>query len=90
MDFLGIGGVLNKKGKGKEDAHVGIHPLIKVFSMGKEIGNSVSVSRDVFKVVIKVLEEFHPSGLLACDFLWLSEVLQVFMVCLDHDWMVGS
>jgi len=37
----------------------------------------------VFDVVVKILKEFHPSGLLACDFLWFFEVLQVLVVCMD-------
>ena len=54
---------------------VRVHPLIKVFSVGEKVGNGVGMSEDVFEMVVEVLEEFHPLGLSACDFLWLSEVL---------------
>jgi len=33
----------------------GIHPLVKVFSSGKEVSHNVGMSRDMFKVVIEVL-----------------------------------
>jgi hypothetical protein len=59
---------------------LGIHPLVEVPTTEEEVGNSVGVPRDVVKREIEVLEEFHPSGLSACDFLWLMEVLKVFMV----------
>ncbi len=42
------------------------------------------------KVIVVVLKEFHPMGLAACDFLWLVEVLEVFVVCMDHNWVVGT
>jgi hypothetical protein len=48
--------------------------------MGEEVGNGVGMPRDVVEHKIKVLKEFHPSGLPACDFLWLTEVLEVFVV----------
>ncbi len=54
---------------------VGIHPLVKVFSAREEICYGVGMSGDVVEAVIEVLEEFHPSGLVACDFLWLMEIL---------------
>ena len=66
---------MNEKRKGEEYSSVGIHPLIKVFASGEEVGNSVGVSGDVIEVVVKVLEELHPLGLAAHDFLWLVEVL---------------
>ena len=66
---------MNKEGKGEEDASIGIHPLIKVFSLGEEVCYSVSMSGDVVKAVVKILEEFHPLGLVAHDFLWLAKVL---------------
>jgi len=90
VDLLGIEGVSNEKGEGEEDMGVGIHPLIKVFSSGEEIGYSVSMSRNVFESVVKVLEELHPMGLSTHDFLRLSKVLQVLMVCSNHNWVVGS
>ncbi len=58
--------------------------------VGEEVRDGVCMSWDVFEAVVKVLEELHPSGLTACNFLWLSEVLQVFMIHSDHNWMVGT
>ena len=54
---------------------IGIHPLIKVFSSGEEVGYGVCMARDMVEVVVKVLKEFHPSGLATRDFLWLAKVL---------------
>ena len=65
----------NEKGKGEEDTSVGIHPLVKVFALGEEVCYSIGMSRDVVKVVVEILEEFHPSGLATHDFLRLAEVL---------------
>jgi hypothetical protein len=64
---------------------LGIHPLVKVFTTGEEVSNGVGTPRDVVEHKIEVLKEFHPSGLSACDFLWLTEVLEVFMVGSDVD-----
>ncbi len=52
---MGIEGVLDKKWKGEEDTSVGIHPLVKVFSLGEKVGNGVGVSRDVFEAIVKIL-----------------------------------
>ena len=72
---MGVEGVLDKKWKGKKDVGVGIHPLIKVFSVGEKVGDGIGMSRDMFEAVIKILQEFHPLGLSAHDFLWLLEIL---------------
>jgi hypothetical protein len=79
-----------KKGKREECASVRIHPLVKVFSSGEEVGNSISVSRDVFEHEVKVLQELHPSGLSAHDFLGLTEILKIFVVGSDVDRVVGA
>ena len=65
----------NEKRKREEYASIGIHPLIKVFSLGEEVCYGVSMSGDVVEAVVKILEEFHPLGLAACDFLGLVKVL---------------
>jgi hypothetical protein len=67
-----------------------IHPLVKVFAAGEEVGNSVGVSRDVVEHKVKVLQEFHPSGLPTSDLLRLVEVLEVFMICLNMNGMVSA
>jgi hypothetical protein len=69
---------------------LGIHPLVKVFAAGEEVGNGVGVSGDVIEHKIEILQEFHPSGLPASDLLWLTEVLEVFMICSNVDGMVGA
>jgi hypothetical protein len=69
---------------------LGIHPLIKVFSVGEEVGDGVGMPWDVIKHKIEVLQEFHPSGLSAHNFLGLTEVLEVFMVCSDTDGVIGA
>jgi hypothetical protein len=46
---------LEKKGEGEERASLGIHPLVKVFAAGEEVGNSISVSRDVVEPEVEVL-----------------------------------
>jgi hypothetical protein len=89
VDSVRLKGVVEEKGEGKEHTCMRIHPLIKVFPMGEEVGNGVRVSRDVFQDEIKVLEELHPPGLVASDFLWLAEELKVFMVSSDGDGVVG-
>jgi hypothetical protein len=48
------------------------------------------MSQYMVKYEVKVLEEFHSPGLLASNLLGLVEVLEVFMVCLDVDGMIGS
>jgi hypothetical protein len=58
--------------------------------MGEEVGDSVCVSGNVFKGEIKVLEELHPSGLVAGDFLWLAEVLEVFVISSDDNRMISA
>ncbi len=90
VGFSHVEGVSNEKGKGEEYVSIGIHPLIKVFSVGEKVCNGVGMSRDVLELVVEVLKEFHPLGLLACNLLQLLEVLQVFVVSSDHNWVVSS
>ena len=52
---------------------------------GQEVCDGVHCSWDVFNMVVEVLQELHPLGLVAGDFLWFLEVLEVFMVCSDTD-----
>jgi len=49
--------------------------------MREEVGNSVGGTGDVVQCIIEVLEEFNPSGLLAGNFLWFAEVLEVLVIC---------
>jgi hypothetical protein len=70
-----------KKGIVKEDMwFVSIHLLVKVLSLGKEIGNSVGVSRNMGQFIVKVLEIFDPTSLMAGDLLGLTEILEVLVV----------
>jgi hypothetical protein len=48
------------------------------------------MSGDMFEYEVEVLQEFHPSGLPACDLLRLAEVLEIFVVGSDGNWMVGT
>lgn len=66
---------------------VGIHPLVKVFSAQEKICDGVGGSRYVFKCIIEVLKELNPTRLSSCDLLWFAEVLEVFVVCADFDWV---
>jgi hypothetical protein len=80
MDDISVGsveseGAVKKEGKGKEYMSMGIHPLVKVFSVGEEVSDCIRVTRDMFENEIKVLEKLHPLGLATSDFLWLVEVL---------------
>jgi hypothetical protein len=77
MDGFSVGpeGIVKKEGKGEEYMSMRIHPLVKVFSMGEEVGDCVHMSRNVFENEVKVLEKLHPSGLVTGDFLWLVEIL---------------
>ena len=60
-----------------------IHPLVKVFSAGKEVRDGVCCPRNVFQRIVEVLQELDPTGLPARHLLWLTEVLQIFVVCED-------
>jgi hypothetical protein len=75
---------VRKKGVVKEDTRfVGIHLLVKVLSSGKEIGNSVGVSRNVGRFIVEILEIFDPTSLMAGDLLGLAEVLEVLVVSMN-------
>jgi len=52
---VGFEGALNEKRKGEEDASSGIHPLIKVFSLGEEVCYGVIVSGYMLEMVVKIL-----------------------------------
>jgi hypothetical protein len=89
VDSVRSKGVVEEKGEGKEHTCMRIHPLVKVFPIEEEVSNGVYVSGNMFQDKIKVLEELHPPGLVAGDFLWLAEVLKVFVVGSDSDGVVG-
>jgi hypothetical protein len=92
VDFVsGVGfeDAVEKEREWKEHVGMRIHPLVKVFLSGEEVGNGVGMSGDVFEYEVKVLQEFHPSGLSACDFLRLAEVLEIFVISSDSNRMVG-
>jgi hypothetical protein len=85
--WFGVG----KKGVVEENTQfVGIHLLVKVLSSGKEVGNSVHVTRDVGQFIVEVLEVLDPAGLSAGDLLWLVEVLEVLVVGTDLNGIRGS
>jgi hypothetical protein len=82
---------VGKKGVVKEDTQfVGIHLLVKVLSLRKEVGNGVRVTRDVGQLIIEVLKVLDPAGLSASNLLWLTEVLEVLVVSADLDGMCSS
>jgi hypothetical protein len=58
--------------------------------MGEEVGDSIGVSGDVVEYEVKILQEFHPSGLPPSNLLWLTEVLKVFVICLDMNGVVSA
>jgi hypothetical protein len=58
--------------------------------VGEEVGDGVHMSQYVVKYEVEVLEEFHPPGLSASNFLGLAKVLEVFVVCSDMDGVVGA
>jgi hypothetical protein len=73
-----------KKSVGEEyTGQIGIHPLVKVRSPREEISNRIRRAGNVFQGVVKILEELDPPGLAARDFLWFTEVLEVFVVGTD-------
>jgi hypothetical protein len=72
---------VRKKSVVKEDTRlIGIHLLVKVLSLRKEIGNGVGITRDVGKFVVEILEIFNPSCLMTSNLLGLAEVLKVFVI----------
>jgi hypothetical protein len=52
---IGPENVMKKKGKGEECMCMRIHPLVKVFSMGEEVGDSIHMSGDMFEDEVKIL-----------------------------------
>jgi hypothetical protein len=38
------------------------------------------MSGDVVEYKVEVLQEFHPTGLPPCNLLWLTEILEVFVI----------
>jgi hypothetical protein len=82
---------VQKKGVVKEDMwFVSIHLLVKVLSLGEEIGDSVGVSRNVGQFIIEILEVFDPMGLMTGDLLGLMEVLEVLVVSMNLNWVCRS
>jgi hypothetical protein len=80
-----------KKGVGKKNTRaIGIHPLVKVRSPGQEVRDRVRRAGDMLQCVVEILEELDPPGLVAHDFLWLLEVLEVFVVSADANRMLGT
>jgi hypothetical protein len=80
-----------KKSVVKEDTRfVGIHLLVKVLSSGKEIGDSIRVTRDVGQFIIEVLKVLDPAGLSTSNLLWLAEVLEVLVVGSDLNWLCST
>ena len=67
-----------------------IHPLVKVLTVGEEVGNSVRGSGNVFQRIIEILEEFYPPGLPSHNLLRFAEILEVLMVCEDSNRMLHS
>jgi hypothetical protein len=77
---------VRKEGVVKEDTQfVSIHLLVKVLSSGKEIGDSVRVTRDVGQFIVEVLQILDPAGLSTSNLLRLAEVLEIFVVGANLD-----
>jgi hypothetical protein len=55
MDDVRLESLMKKKEKRKEYASMRIHPLVKIFSSGEDVGDSVCASRDVFEDEVEVL-----------------------------------
>jgi hypothetical protein len=73
-----------KKGVVKEDTRfVGIHLLVKVLSSGKEIGDSVRVTRDVGQFIVEVLKVLDPAGLSTSNLLRLAKILEILVIGLN-------
>jgi hypothetical protein len=80
-----------KKGVVKEDTRfISIHLLVKVLSSGKEISDSIRVTRDVGQFIIKILKVLDPAGLLTGNLLRLAEVLEVLVICTDLNRVCSS
>jgi hypothetical protein len=80
-----------KKGVVKEDTRfVGIHLLVKVLSSGKEIGDSVCVTRNVGQFIVEILKVLDPAGLATSDLLWLAKILEVLVVGSDFNWLCST
>jgi hypothetical protein len=72
---------VQKKGVIKEDMRfVGIHLLVKVLLLGKEISDSVHVTRNVGQFIVKILKVLDPVGLSTSNLLRLAEVLEILVV----------
>ena len=69
---------------------ISIYPLVKVFVMGQEVCDGVSMAWDVFELVVKVLEVFYPSGLSASCFMWFLEILEVLVIRVDFNGVCGA
>ena len=67
-----------------------IHPRVKVFPAGQEVGDGVCSTRNMFQGIVKILQEFDPAGLAARYFLGFPEILQVFMVGEDAHGMLHA
>ena len=61
------------------------HPLVKVYVMREEVGDSVLMTSNVCEGVGEILKKSDPMCLTASDLLGFVEVLQIFMVCVDFD-----
>jgi hypothetical protein len=82
---------VRKEGVIEEDTRfVGVHLLVKVLSSGKEISDSVRMTRNVGQFIVKVLKVLDPVGLPTSDLLRLAEILEVLVVGADFDWLCSS
>jgi hypothetical protein len=80
-----------KKSVGKQDTRrIGVHPLVKVRPPREKIHNGIRGFWDMLQCVVKILQELDPPGLAARDFLQFSEVLEVFVVSADMNWMLST
>jgi hypothetical protein len=80
-----------KKGVVKEDTwFIGIHLLVKVLSSGKEISDSVRMTRNVGQFIVEILKVLDPAGLSTSNLLRLAEVLEILVVGSNLNWLCSS
>ena len=58
--------------------------------MGEEIGDGIITPRDMSEGVVEFLEILNPACLLARDFVWLSEILEILMIGMYFDWVCSA
>jgi hypothetical protein len=82
---------VRKKSVVKEDMRfIGIHLLVKVLSLRKEVGDGVRVTRNMGQFIIEILEVLDPAGLSTSNLLRLAEILEILVVGSNLDWLCST